>query len=310
LTGTDEDLRIALAAFAARPRVLVAVDFDGTLAPFVTDPLAARALPGGLEALRAAAALDGVTAAVVSGRDLATLAALTGIGPGDGIVLVGSHGAQMGSRVDTEPGTRPGNQAGTLTSTEPGNQAGTRTSTEPGTQAGTQAGTQVVDGSSLLDEAATALLAVVRGELETIRSRYPAVRLEDKPSAAVLHTRGVEASAAAAATRAALEVGGRHTGVHVLPGKDVVELTVLEADKGSALVDLARQAGSDATLYIGDDVTDERAFAALDPESGDLTVKVGEGETLAAHRVCGPEAVVELLQLFVDLRRRREADDR
>jgi len=285
---------MALAAFAARPRVVVAVDFDGTLAPFVTDPLAARALPGGLEALRAAAALDGVTAAVVSGRDLATLAALTGIGPGDGIVLVGSHGAQMGSRVDTEPGTRPGNQAGTRTSTEPG----------------TQAGTQAVGGSSLLDEAATALLAVVRGELETIRSRYPAVRLEDKPSAAVLHTRGVEASAAAAATRAALEVGGRHTGVHVLPGKDVVELTVLEADKGSALVDLARQTGSDATLYIGDDVTDERAFAALDPESGDLTVKVGEGETLAAHRVSGPEAVVELLQLFVDLRRRREADDR
>jgi len=264
---------MALAAFAARPRVVVAVDFDGTLAPFVTDPLAARALPGGLEALRAAAALDGVTAAVVSGRDLATLAELTGIGPGDGIVLVGSHGAQMGARVDTEPRT------------------------------------QAVDGSSLLDEAATALLAVVRGELETIRSRYPAVRLEDKPSAAVLHTRGVEASAAAAATRAALEVGGRHTGVHVLPGKDVVELTVLEADKGSALVDLARQAGSDATLYIGDDVTDERAFAALDPESGDLTVKVGEGETLAAHRVCGPEAAVELLQLFVDLRRRRAAGD-
>jgi len=55
---------------------LVAVGFDGTLGPFVTGPLQGRALPGGLEALRGAAALGGVTAAVVSGRDLATLAAL------------------------------------------------------------------------------------------------------------------------------------------------------------------------------------------------------------------------------------------
>jgi hypothetical protein len=38
--------------------------------------LQARAVPGGLEVLRAEAALGGVTAAVVSGRDLATLAAL------------------------------------------------------------------------------------------------------------------------------------------------------------------------------------------------------------------------------------------
>ena len=50
------------------------------------------------------------------------------------------------------------------------------------------------------------------------------MRLEHKPSAVVLHTPGVEPSVAAAA---AYEVGGRYTGVHVLPGKDVVELTVL-----------------------------------------------------------------------------------
>ena len=56
------------------------------------------------------------------------------------------------------------------------------------------------------------------------------MRLEHKPSAVVLHTPGVEpsvAAVAAAAAAAAYEVGGRYTGVHVLPGKDVVELTVL-----------------------------------------------------------------------------------
>jgi len=88
-----------------------------------------------------------------------------------------------------------------------------------------------------------------------------------------------------------------------MPGKDVVELTVLEANKGSALLELARASESEATLYVGDDVTDERAFAALDPASGDLTVKVGDGDTVATQRVPGPEAVVELLELLVHHRR-------
>jgi len=255
---------MAVAAFATRPRVLVAVDFDGTLAPFVLDPLQARALPGALVALKAAAALAGVTTAIVSGRDLATLTALTGLGAGDGVRLIGSHGAQL----DTAP--------------------------ERGDP----------DEAAFLDAAATARLHIVRGELEAIRSRYPEVRLEHKPAAVVLHTRGVEPAAAAAATAAALGVGEGHAGVHVMPGKDVVELTVLEANKGSALLELARATGSDATLYIGDDVTDERAFAALDPASGDLTVKVGDGDTVATQRVRSPEAVVELLELLV--RRRRD----
>jgi trehalose 6-phosphate phosphatase len=261
VTEADKELRLAVAAFAARPRLLVAVDFDGTLAPFVIDPLQARAVPGGLQALRVAGALDGVTAAIVSGRDLATLAALTSIGPGDGVALIGSHGAQ--------------------------------------------ASPQPAHGPAILDADATARLSVVGGELEAIRSRYPAVRLEHKPSAVVLHTRGVEPSVAAAATSAAFEVGERHPGVHVMPGKDVVELTVLEANKGSALVELARATSSDATLYIGDDVTDERAFAALDPASGDLTVKVGSGQTAAAQRVPDQESVVKLLDLFVEQRRLR-----
>ena len=265
MTEVGEDLRIALAAFAARPQVLVAVDFDGTIAPFVTDPLQARAVPGGLEALLDATALGGVTTAVVSGRDLRTLAMLTGIGPDDGITLIGSHGAQ--------------------------------------TSRGDRAELVSAAGAAFLDQGAEALLATLCDELEAIRSRYPPVRLEYKPAAVVLHTRGVEPSSADAATKAAHEVGGRHAEVHVMPGKEVVELSVSGADKGSALVHLARASSSDATLYVGDDVTDERAFAALDPLSGDLTIKVGAGETVAVQRVPDPEAVVELLKLFVDMRR-------
>jgi trehalose 6-phosphate phosphatase len=279
LSEMGEELRSALTAFAARHRVLVAVDFDGTLAPFVTDPLQARALHGGLEALRDAATLSGVTTAVVSGRDLATLEMLTAIGPDDGITLIGSHGAQT---------NRP-DEAGRASAV--------------GASSLDEAGRASAVGASSLDEAAAALLETLRDELEAIRSRYPAVRLEHKTAAVVLHTRDVEPSAAEAATIAAHEAGRRHTGAHVTPGKEVVELSVSAADKGSALAELARASSSEATLYVGDDATDERAFAALHPPSGDLTIKVGPGETGALHRLPNPEAVVELLQLFVELRR-------
>jgi trehalose 6-phosphate phosphatase len=280
MSENGSELRIAVAALAARPRVLVAVDFDGTLAPFVLDPLEARALPGGIEALRAAAALAGVTAAVVSGRDLVTLAAITGLGPRDGVILIGSHGAQM-----SLDGTPAGE---TSVGDDPHDDA---TREPPAADAG------------ILDEDSTARLDMVSGELEAIRARYPAVRLEHKPSAVALHTRGVEPSVAAAATTAAYDVAEGHQGVHIMPGKDVVELTVLEADKGSRHPRLARVNRADATLYLGDDVTDERAFAALDPAAGDVTVKVGEGESLATQRVPDPAAVVELLGLFAELRR-------
>lgn len=264
VTGVDAGLRIALGDFAAHPRVLVAVDFDGTLSPLIIDPLKARAVPGALEALRAAAALGGVSAAIVSGRDLKTLKALTGIGPADGVALIGSHGAQ--TSFDQQNTTDPASDAG------------------------------------LLDKDATAQLSVLRGELEAIRSRYPAVRLEEKPSAVAIHTRGLEPSVAAAAEAAGLEVGSRYPDVHVIPGKNVVELTLVATTKGGVLLTLAESTGSGATLYVGDDVTDESAFAALDPASGDLTVKVGDGQTLAAHRVPDPESVVRLLELFVDQR--------
>ena len=51
--------RAGLAALLDDPRhALVAVDFDGTLAPIVPDPAAAKALPAAVTALRRAGAAD------------------------------------------------------------------------------------------------------------------------------------------------------------------------------------------------------------------------------------------------------------
>lgn len=89
-----EDLRSA-----ARGRgVLVALDFDGVLAPLVDDPSASRALPESVEALGRLAAAPGVHLAVVSGRTMADLATLAEVP--EGTHLVGSHGGERGRQHD------------------------------------------------------------------------------------------------------------------------------------------------------------------------------------------------------------------
>ncbi len=83
----------ALDFLAQTPVLLVASDYDGTLAPIVTDP--DRAFPIGevLVALKTLATLPQTHAAIISGRALRDLAALTG-SPRQ-VHLVGSHGSEF-----------------------------------------------------------------------------------------------------------------------------------------------------------------------------------------------------------------------
>lgn len=71
-------------------RVLVAMDFDGTLAEIVPVPHEAAAVPGALEALTVLAARSDTEVAVVSGRSMADLHRMAAA---PGVVLVGEHGA-------------------------------------------------------------------------------------------------------------------------------------------------------------------------------------------------------------------------
>jgi trehalose 6-phosphate phosphatase len=82
----------AVAALARVPVLLVALDFDGVLAPIVAEPSLARPLPESVAALVALAGLPSTHVAVVSGRSLDDLEALSGLP--QPIVLVGSHGAE------------------------------------------------------------------------------------------------------------------------------------------------------------------------------------------------------------------------
>lgn len=91
LTGPALDAE--LDRLAVVPRLLIALDFDGTLAPEVDDPAAARALPEARAAALALHALPDTIVALVSGRALESLAAV-GEAPDD-LPLIGSHGLEL-----------------------------------------------------------------------------------------------------------------------------------------------------------------------------------------------------------------------
>ncbi|MFT7473503.1 MAG: trehalose 6-phosphate phosphatase [Verrucomicrobiales bacterium] len=82
-----------LAQLAQVPQLLVATDYDGTIAPIVNDPM--RAIPDRETsvALRALAMLDQTHVGIISSRALRDLAALSRL-PAE-IHLVGSHGSEF-----------------------------------------------------------------------------------------------------------------------------------------------------------------------------------------------------------------------
>ncbi|MDM7855405.1 trehalose-phosphatase [Cellulomonas alba] len=92
-----DDLASTLDRISRVRPLLVALDFDGTLAPLVDDPSTSRMVDGAHDVL-AALAGDGVAVALVSGRAMNDLHALAHMPAGT--YLVGSHGAER-ARVTT-----------------------------------------------------------------------------------------------------------------------------------------------------------------------------------------------------------------
>lgn len=109
----DPALESALQAFAAHPVLLVALDFDGTVAPLVDHADDARALPTTARVLERLSALPGVHVALVSGRPLEFLSGPAGAGPDT--LLIGSHGAERRLGPRTEPLVLTEGQQATLT---------------------------------------------------------------------------------------------------------------------------------------------------------------------------------------------------
>jgi trehalose 6-phosphate phosphatase len=101
--------RAGLAALLQEPgRALIALDYDGTLAPIVTDPAAARPHPDAVEALRRLAPLVG-TLAVITGRAARAAVELGGLDQVPGLIVLGQYGRQRWeSGTLTSPPPPPG----------------------------------------------------------------------------------------------------------------------------------------------------------------------------------------------------------
>ena len=82
-------------------------------------------------------------------------------------------------------------------------------------------------------------------------------------------------------------------GASAKAGSNVLELFTRHADKGTALVAFGARLGAATTVFVGDDITDEDAFARLG--AGDIAIKVGDSDTIATHRLRDPAAVLSWL---------------
>jgi trehalose-6-phosphatase len=98
-------------------------------------------------------------------------------------------------------------------------------------------------------------------------------------------------------SRQALADLGRQTadvdGASSKPGSNVLELFARHASKGTAMHGLRQTINASTVVFIGDDVTDEEAFAVLGGD--DISIKVGTAPTIARHRLRDPHAVLRWL---------------
>jgi trehalose 6-phosphate phosphatase len=89
------DLWEALEGLRHVERLLVALDFDGTISPIVAVPSQARPAPEALEMMARLAGAPGTDVALVSGRSRHDLRLVSGAN--EVVMLIGSHGQEIGT---------------------------------------------------------------------------------------------------------------------------------------------------------------------------------------------------------------------
>jgi trehalose 6-phosphate phosphatase len=237
--------QLAILRQLARRRVLVAFDFDGTLAPIVRDPDVA-AVPPRTAALLAKVAVR-YPCVVISGRARAdVLAKLADIPL---YAVYGNHGMEPGRGL----------------------------------------------------AAAKKLVARWREELASFLPIVPGLVVEDKGPSLAIHYR--RARSRALIHRLILEAVAELADARVVEGKMVVNVLPANApDKGVALLRLCWRLRCDSALYVGDDDTDEDAFAVAD-EFALFGVRVGRSSRSRADYYLPRQAMIDpLLNTLARLR--------
>jgi len=140
-----------------------------------------------------------------------------------------------------------------------------------------------------------------RACVEAVTAAHPGTTAEHKPAGVVLHYRQASQASGEEAVRELREALAAEAGVFITEGKMVLEISVVNANKGESLAMLRETTGATGVVFVGDDVTDEHAFKAL--RNGDVGIKVGDGATSAAFRIPSPEALPAVLELLLAARK-------
>ncbi len=245
------DILAMIDELACTATLLIATDYDGTIAPIVDDPSAATPNREAVAALRTLANFPETFVAVISGRELRELSLMSRL-PAE-IHLVGSHGSEFD-----------------------------------------------VDFADELPPDVIAKRDALTRDLAELAAHFPGAHVEPKPSGCAFHYRHVDPSQQPTAVAEARRVLQSYD-LLVRDGKMVLDATFVDANKGDALRRLRHDLGATNVIYLGDDTTDEDAFRTL--SSGDLGIKVGEGETAATVRIADTHDVSQILARLVVQRR-------
>lgn len=157
------------------------------------------------------------------------------------------------------------------------------------------------DGSCRDFAVATADQARMRDATHALARRFEGVQLEDKQVAIALHCRRAPAQLPAL-QEAAATLMKQLPGYELQPGNLVLEFKPTGMDKGRAVLELLRRApfAGRRPVYLGDDLTDEHAFASINSRHG-LSVRIGTREpSLALFTLLGPAAAEAWLSRVLD----------
>ncbi len=255
-----ENLQETGERIAHTPHILLCSDFDGTLAPIVSEPLVAGLSAPVRDVLQKLANHERISLTIVSGRELANLRKCVGI---RGAIYAGNHGLEISG-----------------------------------------------DGFFFIEPTAASCIDRLEKLAADLRRRLqhiPGAIVEDKGLTLSIHDRLVaEAARAEVLHIVCASLRNMRLPFKLTTGNRVHEVRPpVEWNKGAAVrwINERVAAPGSLTVYIGDDMTDEDAFAAL-PDG--VTVKVGNQLPTAAHyQVDGPEEVLTFLE-WIDVQMMRE----
>jgi trehalose 6-phosphate synthase/phosphatase len=225
-----------LRRLATAPELIVACDFDGTLAPIVDRPDDARILERSHRALTALQHSPGTQVVILTGRSLKGLR-IAGVDE-PSWVISGSHGAEFAG-----PPALVGEAEG---------------------------------AAAPLSAEESIMLAALQRRLARVFGREPGVHLETKPYGVAVHTRLVRDPERSDDLLDAASRLGAQAGFSVREGKRVRELSARRCDKGTALRSIRAKLPTAPVLFLGDDVTDEDVFADLEIDDLGIKVGPGD----------------------------------